>query len=200
MMCESLVNCDWKNFVDRLGGAASLEASARDTGAFLRARVIEGAVDLLRMILAYCLGGSGLRCTAAWANAVGLADISNVALLRQIGALACASQHGPPSEKRRVRAAVHRKYPDMGGYAGVAANPMGPMQERFCRSSRYSLAKHMPVVMPAMRIGTLSWCMRPIGFYRTDLLLGRLFENAPGVSDATVQRLRSALLGMMDTR
>jgi hypothetical protein len=64
--------------------AASLEASARDTGAFLRARVIESAVDLLRMILAYCLGGSGLRCTAAWANAVGLADISNVALLYRL--------------------------------------------------------------------------------------------------------------------
>jgi hypothetical protein len=25
MMCESLVNRDWKNLVDRLGGAASLE-------------------------------------------------------------------------------------------------------------------------------------------------------------------------------
>jgi hypothetical protein len=83
-MCESLVNRDRKNLVDRLGGAASLGASARDTGAFLRARVIESAVDLLRMILAYCLGGSGLRCTATWANAVELADISNVALLYRL--------------------------------------------------------------------------------------------------------------------
>jgi hypothetical protein len=33
------------------------------------------------MILAYCLGARGLRCTAAWANAVGLAGISGVALL-----------------------------------------------------------------------------------------------------------------------
>jgi hypothetical protein len=63
MMCESLVNRDWKNLVDRLGGAASLEASAGDTGAFLRDRAIESAVDLLRMILAYCLGA---RLTKHW--------------------------------------------------------------------------------------------------------------------------------------
>ena len=36
------------------------------------------------MILAYCLGARGLRCTAAWANAVGLADISDVALLYRL--------------------------------------------------------------------------------------------------------------------
>lgn len=84
MTHESLVNHDWKHIVARLGGAASLETSARDTKAFLRARVIENAVDLLRMILAYCLGSRGLRCTAAWANAVGLADISNVALLYRL--------------------------------------------------------------------------------------------------------------------
>lgn len=84
MTHESLVNGDWKHIVARLGGAASLETSARETKAFLRARVIENAVDLLRMILAYCLGSRGLRSTAAWANAVGLADISNVALLYRL--------------------------------------------------------------------------------------------------------------------
>ena len=84
MTCESLGNRDWKDIVDRLGGAASLESSARDTKAFLRARAIENAVDLLRMVLAYCLGARGLRCTAAWGNAVGLADISNVALLYRL--------------------------------------------------------------------------------------------------------------------
>lgn len=84
MTYESLGNRDWKNIVDRLGGRANLETSARDTKAFLRARAIENAVDLLRMIFAYCLGASGLRCTAAWAHAVGLADISNVALLYRL--------------------------------------------------------------------------------------------------------------------
>jgi hypothetical protein len=84
MTCESLVNGDWTHIVDRLGGRAGLETSARATKAFLRARVIESAVDLLRLILAYCLGARGLRCTAAWASAVGLADISNVALLYRL--------------------------------------------------------------------------------------------------------------------
>ena len=84
MTHESLVNRDWKNIVARLGGATSLEASARETKAFLRARVIASAVDLLRMILAYCLGARGLRSTTAWASAVGLVDISNVALLYRL--------------------------------------------------------------------------------------------------------------------
>lgn len=36
--------------------------------------------------------------------------------------------------------------------------------------------------------------------YTTDAPLGRLFEDAPGVSDATVQRLRNALLEAMESR
>jgi len=84
MTHESLANRDWRDTVKRLGGAAALEASARETKAFLRARVIESAVDLLRMILAYCLSERGLRSTAAWATAIGLADISNVALLYRL--------------------------------------------------------------------------------------------------------------------
>ncbi len=42
------------------------------------------AVDLLRLILAYCFGDRGLRSTAAWATVMGLADISNVALLQRL--------------------------------------------------------------------------------------------------------------------
>jgi hypothetical protein len=39
---------------------------------------------LLRRVLAYCLGEWGLRSTTAWATAIGLADISNVALLYRL--------------------------------------------------------------------------------------------------------------------
>ena len=84
MRHESLVNEDWSSIVARLGGADALNATARETKALLRPRRITNAVDLLRLILAYCLGEHGLRLTAAWATAVGLVDISNVALLYRL--------------------------------------------------------------------------------------------------------------------
>src|SRR5882724_9672443 len=84
MRHESLLNEDWANLVARLGGAEALKITARETKAFLRPREITNAVDLLRLILAYCLGERGLRLTAAWAVSVGLVDISNVALLYRL--------------------------------------------------------------------------------------------------------------------
>jgi Transposase DDE domain len=84
MTRESLLDVDWESVVARLGGTATLERGARETKAFLRARAVATAVDLLRLILAYCLGSRGLRSTAAWATAVGLADLSNVALLQRL--------------------------------------------------------------------------------------------------------------------
>jgi hypothetical protein len=84
MRHESLVNEDWTNVVVRLGGAETLDVTARETKAFLRPREITNAVDLLRLILAYCLGEQGLRSTAAWAVSVGLVDISSVALLYRL--------------------------------------------------------------------------------------------------------------------
>ena len=84
MTPESLVSQDWHNVLARLGGAETLERTARETEAFLRPREIKSAVDLLRLILAYCLGERGLRLTAAWAASIGLVDISNVALLYRL--------------------------------------------------------------------------------------------------------------------
>jgi len=84
MTRESLVTRDWEIVVARLGGVADVERSARETKAFLRARGVASAIDLLRLILAYCLGERGLRSTAAWATAIGLSDISNVALLKRL--------------------------------------------------------------------------------------------------------------------
>jgi hypothetical protein len=84
MTNESLLNRDWEGVVARLGGAETLNVTARETKAFLRPREITNAVDLLRLVLAYCLGESGLRLTAAWATSVGLVDISSVALLYRL--------------------------------------------------------------------------------------------------------------------
>ena len=84
MIHTSLANQDWQLIVDRLGGAAAIESSARRARAFLRAREIPNAVALLRLILAYCLGPGGLRSTAAWASASGLVEISNVGLLQRL--------------------------------------------------------------------------------------------------------------------
>src|SRR3984893_5165703 len=84
MTPESLVSQDWHGVVARLGGGETLKTTARETKAFLRPREIKTAVDLLRLILAYCLGERGLRSTAAWATSVGLVDISNVALLYRL--------------------------------------------------------------------------------------------------------------------
>jgi hypothetical protein len=84
MTNESLLNQDWTRVVAWLGGAETLNATARDTKAFVRPRQISNAVDLLRLILAYCLGEKGLRATASWAASVGLVDISNVAVLYRL--------------------------------------------------------------------------------------------------------------------
>src|SRR5580704_13713573 len=84
MRHESLLNEDWANVVARLGGATTLDVTARATKAFVRPREITNAVDLLRLILAYCLGERGLRSTAAWATSVGLVDISSVGLLYRL--------------------------------------------------------------------------------------------------------------------
>lgn len=84
MTDESLLSRDWQSVVERLGGAENVEARARETKAFLRARVLGNAVTLLRFVFAYCLGERGLRSTTAWATSIGLADISNVALLYRL--------------------------------------------------------------------------------------------------------------------
>jgi hypothetical protein len=78
MTPASLVDDDWNHAIGRLGGAEALASSARTTKAFAWGRKVPDAVTLLRLVLAYCLGQWGLRSTAAWAAAVGFADISTV--------------------------------------------------------------------------------------------------------------------------
>jgi hypothetical protein len=84
MTHAELTGSDWIGTVERLGGAGLLEQEARATGALRRVRAVKSGVDLLRLILAYCLGLGGLRFTAMWAQTIGLASLSNVALLGRL--------------------------------------------------------------------------------------------------------------------
>ena len=84
MIHESLTNEDWDWAVEKLGGVSLISAIARETNAFVRARGIRNAIDLLRLTLSYCLGHAGLRGTAAWAEAMGVASVSDVALLGRL--------------------------------------------------------------------------------------------------------------------
>ena len=84
MKHESLGGQDWPRLLDRLGGVVLLEQEARATGAFKRIRGLACGIDLLRLVLTYCLSGMGLRLTAGWAEAIGFASISNVAVLKRV--------------------------------------------------------------------------------------------------------------------
>ena len=81
---EHLLIENFDRVVGLLGGAARVTALARATKAFVRARGIRSAVDLLRLVLAYCLSDKGLRATMAQAAAAGLPDVSNVALFYRL--------------------------------------------------------------------------------------------------------------------
>jgi hypothetical protein len=84
MTLESIINDGWDRTIERLGGAEALSKSAHDSKAFAWGRKIASPLILLRLVLAYCLGNWGLRSTTTWAAAIGLADISNVALLYRL--------------------------------------------------------------------------------------------------------------------
>jgi IS4 transposase len=75
---------DWRRIVAQLGGEEALASSAREQKAFIRPRGVKSAADLLRLALMYGPGGHSLRSVAALAAAVGLADVSDVAVLDRL--------------------------------------------------------------------------------------------------------------------
>lgn len=126
-MAHPLLSNDlWETALSRLGGAASIEASARAYGAFQRPRAIKCATDLLRLVLAYCLGGMGLRLTSAWASSMALAELSNVALLGRLRNCDAWFEHlagkalsaGVEAGGRRIRIADGTAVPKAGREAG----------------------------------------------------------------------------------
>lgn len=89
MLSDSPIDTAWPKLLSRLPASLDLAATARASGALVRRRAIKKASDLLRLALCYGAHGLSLRTTALWAQALGVARISNVTVLnrlRQCGA------------------------------------------------------------------------------------------------------------------
>lgn len=74
----------WESLLAMLPRGFDLEKTLRESGALVRRRGISSAEALLRLILVYSLCGLSLRATAAWAQAQGVANVSDVALLKRL--------------------------------------------------------------------------------------------------------------------
>ncbi len=81
---SSSLKDDWDMLVETLGGSDLVERLARETGAFTRSRNVKDAESLLRLCLTYGPGDKSLRVGAAWAEATGVASLSDVALLKRL--------------------------------------------------------------------------------------------------------------------
>ena len=77
------VQFQWPYMLALLGGEAAVEELAYETGAFTRRRAIRSPADVLRMILIWAVAERSLRETAMLAAEAGLADVSNVALVKR---------------------------------------------------------------------------------------------------------------------
>ncbi len=75
----------WSEVQSCLPADFDLEATARARGAFARAREVRNAETLLRLALAYGGCGMSLRETCAWAEASGIASLSDPSLLERLG-------------------------------------------------------------------------------------------------------------------
>jgi hypothetical protein len=76
------VEQDWPFFLSLL--PADWETLAHTTGAFQRKRGVPDASAFLRLIFAYAYCGLSLRLTVFWAALKGIADLSEVALLKRL--------------------------------------------------------------------------------------------------------------------
>ena len=77
------VEFQWPYLMSFVGGVARVSMLAEQTGAFTRARKIENPEVLLRLILIWAVAERSLMDTAAIAVEAGLADVSDVALVKR---------------------------------------------------------------------------------------------------------------------
>lgn len=74
----------WPYLASFIGSLEQIEASAVRTGALTRRREVKSADALLRLAMTYGFCGFSLRQTAAYAQSLGFASISDVALLKRL--------------------------------------------------------------------------------------------------------------------
>jgi hypothetical protein len=77
------VEFQWPYLMAFVGGGARVNALAEQTGAFTRARKIDSPEVVLRLILMWAVAERSLMDTAAIAAEAGLADVSDVALVKR---------------------------------------------------------------------------------------------------------------------
>ena len=112
MNTQIMLEYEWPYLRSFLPDDATLERSAYEFGALRRKRNVSNADDLLRLALAYGFCGLTLRQTAAWAQVAGVAELSDVALLKRLRgaadwlghllALKLADRTPPPPESTRT--------------------------------------------------------------------------------------------------
>ncbi|MBU0611303.1 MAG: transposase [Armatimonadetes bacterium] len=81
-MRPQLVDEDWEDVLEWL--PEDLDAIAKETKALLRKREITSGEDLLRLAMGYTVLDLSLRGVAAWADRIGLASMSDVAVLQRL--------------------------------------------------------------------------------------------------------------------
>lgn len=74
----------WPEVQANLPAGFDLDRTARERGAFTRARHVKDAQTLLRLALAYGGCGMSLRETCAWAEVAGLASLSDPSLIERL--------------------------------------------------------------------------------------------------------------------
>lgn len=83
METQELFEHEWPFLLSYLPHDLDLDGTAFQTGAIRRKREVDSASTLLRLVMAYSFCGLSLRQTAAWAEAAGVARLSDVALLKR---------------------------------------------------------------------------------------------------------------------
>jgi Transposase DDE domain len=78
------VQYQWPYLVALLGGEAKVNDLAYRTGAFVRKREVRSPTDLLQMLMIWAVAERSLRETVAVASEAGLAELSDVALLKRL--------------------------------------------------------------------------------------------------------------------